>query len=345
MPRAGAFYLIAFAMLLPSAGALRRVVVTGGNKGIGQAICKRILCDQADTHVLLGSRNAARGEKAVQQILADPAAPSDAADRIEVLPLETTDDASVAAAVKLVADKYGSEPAPLHGICCNAGVGFGRSISETLDVNLYGVKRCCEAFLPLINPDGGRIVNIASASGPNFVRGLDGEQEELFTSPKTTWEELDAALKRYAALTDYEGISYGLSKAALTQYAAHPSPHATPPCPPAPHPPPPPPPARPAPPLPPPRPPPHRRYTMQLAQQQPSLKVNACSPGYVLTDLTAGMGASKTPDESNCHVAPLFLLFDEPPTPPATAWYYGSDAVRSPLNVYRGPGDPPYTGP
>ena len=84
---------------------------------------------------------------------------------------------------------------------------------------------------------------------------------------------------------------------------------------------------------------------MQLAQQQPSLKVNACSPGYVLTDLTAGMGASKTPDESNCHVAPLFLLFDEPPTPPATAWYYGSDAVRSPLNVYRGPGDSPYTGP
>ena len=57
---------------------------------------------------------------------------SDAADRIEVLPLETTDDASVAAAVKLVADKYGSEPAPLHGICCNAGVGFGRTIADTL---------------------------------------------------------------------------------------------------------------------------------------------------------------------------------------------------------------------
>lgn len=294
--------LTLLAALMSPASALRRVVVTGGNKGIGQAICKRILCDYPDTHVLLGSRNAARGEKAIQQILADPSAPSDAADRIEVLALETTDDASVAAAAKTIADKYGSEPSPLHGLCCNAGVGFGRSISETLSVNLYGVKRCCEAFLPLIDPDGGRIVNIASASGPNFVRGLDREQQELFTSPKTTWDELDAELKRYAALTDFDGVSYGLSKAALTQ------------------------------------------YTMQLAQAQPSLKVNACSPGYVLTDLTAGMGASKTPDESNCHVAPLFLLFDEPPTPPATAWYYGSDAVRSPLNVYRGPGDPPYKG-
>ena len=291
------------AALVSPTVALRRVVVTGGNKGIGQAICKRILCDHPDTHVLLGSRNAARGEKAIQQILADPAAPSDAADRIEVLPLETTDDASVAAAVKAVADKYGSEPAPLHGLCCNAGVGFGRSISETLSVNLYGVKRCCEAFLPLIEPDGGRIVNIASASGPNFVRGLSGEHEQLFTSPSTTWDELDAALTKYAALTDNDGISYGLSKAALTQ------------------------------------------YTMQLARQQPRLRVNACSPGYVLTDLTAGMGASKTPDESTCHVAPLFLLLDdEVPTPPATAWYYGSDAVRSPLNVYRGPGDPAFKG-
>ena len=85
-------------------------------------------------------------------------------------------------------------------------------------------------------------------------------------------------------------------------------------------------------------------YTQLVARQTARLRVNACSPGYVLTDLTAGMGASKTPDESNCHVAPLFLLFDEPPTPPATAWYYGSDAVRSPLHFMRNPGEPAYDG-
>ena len=73
--------LLALLLLMePSATALRRVLVTGGNKGIGQAICKRILCDHPDTHVLLGSRNQARGEKAVQQIL--DAVPG-AAGRIE----------------------------------------------------------------------------------------------------------------------------------------------------------------------------------------------------------------------------------------------------------------------
>ena len=39
--------------------------------------------------------------------------------------------------------------------------------------------------------------------------------------------------------------------------------------------------------------------TMQLQKKHPSLHINTCSPGYVLTDLTAGMGASKTPAQSN----------------------------------------------
>lgn len=62
--------------------------------------------------------------------------------------------------------------------------------------------------------------------------------------------------------------------------------------------------------------------------------------GYVLTDLTKGMGASKTPEESNCHVAPLHLIFGDEIE--GNGRYYGSDAVRSPLDRYRGPGDPPY---
>ena len=127
--------------------------------------------------------------------------------------------------------------------------------------------------------------------------------KQLFTSRETTWEQLDAVLQRQAACTDYEGIAYGLSKAAVNQ------------------------------------------WTMQLAAAHPSFKINSCSPGYILTDLTAGMGATKRPEESNCHVAPLFLLFGDVPQPETNRGrYYGSDAVRSPIDVYRGPGDPPYVG-
>ena len=227
--------------------------------------------------------------------------------------------------------------------------GFGKSIPDTLETNFYGTKRVSEAFLPLLDPEEGRICNVASASGPNFVRGLDDAGTELFTSRSTTWEALKAELDKYAAVSDYEGVAYGLSKAAVNV------------------------------------------WTMQLAAAHPKLKINSCSPGYILTDLTRGMGATKKPEESNCvrrrcsrslcwicdvllpaaillcmpvachrrspyhthrieicspqHVAPLFLLFGDVPTP-ATNFgrYYGSDAVRSPIDRYRGPGDPPYEG-
>ena len=290
--------LLVALLVADAAMALRRVLVTGANKGIGREICRRILADcPDDVHVILGSRNAARGEAAAQTILKQE--PS-AAGRLETLLLDVEDDASVASAVKTIADKHGGEPAPLYALCNNAGIGFGRSIPQTLSANFYSQKRVSEAFIPLLDPAEGRICNIASASGPNYVRTVDAPLKELFTSKETTWEALAAELERQAACTDYEGVAYGLSKAAVNI------------------------------------------WTRQLAAAHPALRINSCSPGYVLTDLTAGMGATKTPEQSTCHVAPLFLLFGDPPFPEGNGRYYGSDGVRSPLDKYRGPGDPPY---
>ena len=45
------------------------------------------------------------------------------------------------------------------------------------------------------------------------------------------------------------------------------------------------------------------------------------------------------PVEGTCSA--LFLLFEELQ---GSGYYYGSDAVRSPLDRYRAPGDPPYAG-
>ena len=276
---------------------LPRAADPGGPRlsGIGLRVAERILSDYPEAHVILGSRDAARGEKAAETL--KESVPG-CAGRLSVLSLDVTSDASVSAAQQSLRDQYGGSGEPvLYGLVNNAGVGFGRSVPETLATNLYGAKRCSEAFAELIQKPGGRIVNMGSASGPNFVSGLGAEQKALFTSRATTWDELDAVLQRYAASPDYDGVAYGLSKAALAV------------------------------------------LTMQLAAKHPDLRVNACSPGYVLTDLTAGMGASKTPAQSNCHVAPLFLLFGQPE---GNGRYYGSDALRSPLDRYRNPGDPPY---
>ena len=87
-------------LLLPTmAGALRKVLVTGANKGIGKRIATRILTDVEDSFVYLGARDADRGAAAVADILAEH---PEAAGRLELLELDTESDASVQAAAAKV---------------------------------------------------------------------------------------------------------------------------------------------------------------------------------------------------------------------------------------------------
>ena len=48
---------------------MKKILVTGGNKGIGLGIVKKLLRDFSDTYVLLGSRDVGRGEAAIKEIL------------------------------------------------------------------------------------------------------------------------------------------------------------------------------------------------------------------------------------------------------------------------------------
>ena len=48
---------------------MKTIIVTGGNKGIGLGIVKKLLRDYEDTFLLLGSRDAKRGEEAVKEVV------------------------------------------------------------------------------------------------------------------------------------------------------------------------------------------------------------------------------------------------------------------------------------
>ena len=272
---------------------VRRVLVTGANKGIGLATAEKLLCDFPDCHVLLGARSAARGEAAVSDLLAKH--PS-AAGRVDLLELDVSSDESVSRAAGQVADAFGTDPAPLWGIINNAGIGFGHSLSDTLATNSYGPHRVTAAMLPLIEPKGGRIVNIASASGPMFVAGVSGEWLRVFTDPDVTWTEIERTMQE-ALQGAFDGEAYGFSKACLNA------------------------------------------YTRWLAKQHPNLVINSCTPGWINTDLTKGMGATNPPSKGA--PVPVDLVMGQAKGP---GFYFGSDGVRSPLDRYRGPGDPPYLG-
>ena len=284
----------------------RPVLVTGANRGIGLAIVRRLLDQADDTHVFLGARDAKRGQAARADVLTD--APEHG-DRLVVLPLDVTSDASVQAAVEAVADQTGR----LYGLINNAGIGRG-PMEQVLEVNTRGPHRVTEAFLPLVD---ARIVNVASAAGPSFVADCSPEVQERFTDPDVTWDDIEGLMKECLSIVEWDGDfasrgfgggdAYGLSKALLNA------------------------------------------YTVALARENPDLVVNACTPGFIETDMTRPMAAKQdtSPEEMGmkapAHGAktPVFLMLGDPG---GTGWYFGSDQERSPLDRYRSPGDPPYTG-
>merc|ERR1719410_1274 len=106
---------------------MKAVLVTGGNKGIGFAICKTLLQENSDVHVILGARDISRGKKAVSSIVEQVGK-----DCIEFLQLDTSLEESVKEAARAL------EGRDLFGIVNNAGVGWGYSVKDTLEVNYYG---------------------------------------------------------------------------------------------------------------------------------------------------------------------------------------------------------------
>ena len=132
---------------------MKRIVVTGGNKGIGLAIVKRILNEFSDSFVFLGSRNRERGEKAIEETIIELG--ESVRSRVKVLDIDVTSDKSVqeaAVSVKSFLEETGES---LYGLVNNAG-GFEKGMSgqKIIDLNMYGVYRVTEAFLPLIEKKG-----------------------------------------------------------------------------------------------------------------------------------------------------------------------------------------------
>lgn len=144
-------------------------LVTGANKGIGKEIARQL--GALGHTVWLGSRDEARGAKAVQEL---------SASGIEAhfVQLDITDEASVSAA----AARIGAQSQRLDVLVNNAGVGAGLQsppsqeslddIRSMFDVNFMGTVRVTQAFLPLLRKaTGARIVMVSSGLGSISLTG------------------------------------------------------------------------------------------------------------------------------------------------------------------------------
>lgn len=72
-------------------------LVTGANQGIGYQVARK-LAATGKHHVLLGSRDLSKGQKAVEAI---------ASDNVEAVQIDVDSDASIKSAAETVEKKYG----------------------------------------------------------------------------------------------------------------------------------------------------------------------------------------------------------------------------------------------
>jgi 2-hydroxycyclohexanecarboxyl-CoA dehydrogenase len=146
-------------MNLPFVG--RRALVTGGAKGIGEAIARRLRADGAD--VVIADLDFSAAQKLAGEIGATP------------LQLDVANAAQVRAALLALAGKE-----PIDILVNNAGVDQHAFFTDTSEedwqrliaVNLMGVFATTHALLPAMQQAGwGRVINIASEAGRLGSRG------------------------------------------------------------------------------------------------------------------------------------------------------------------------------
>ena len=294
---------------------MKRLLVTGANKGIGRAVVEAVLDRYPGVFVYLGCRSFERGTEAQQQLAAKH---PEHLSRMKVVELDVTSDRSVFEAKKRVLEDCESSGNVLHGIVNNAGIFYSSAgASEVLEVNLFGIKRVFDEFSTILDANDARVVNVTSASGPNYLSSADPSIRRVLTDSRATWEDILHVAQLFLKNIENASTSDRARKASLTYGFSKACANA---------------------------------LTVFQARLFPSIAINACTPGFIDTDLTRQLAAITGRDPADMDMklprdgveSTLFLLMAADPT--ITGWYLGSDCKRSPLDTYRAPGDPEFTG-
>lgn len=137
--------------------------ITGGSKGIGFGIAKKLL--SSGMRVAISSRNKDAAKKAASDLSDDPK---------KILAIES--DVSLMKDEQNAVEKIMNHFGQLDVLVANAGVGHFAAIDEltekdwkeTIDTNLTGVFNSVKASIDPLKKSKGYIITIASLAGANF---------------------------------------------------------------------------------------------------------------------------------------------------------------------------------
>lgn len=138
----------------------KNVLITGGASGIGAATARRFAA--AGAQVIVADSDETRARRLVAQIVED-------GGEAVVQVVDLADEVSIAACGHALTDKFSS----VRVLVNNAGIVRRASIAETgradwdsqVAINLRAPALMAKALLPLLQQEGGAIVNISSEGG------------------------------------------------------------------------------------------------------------------------------------------------------------------------------------
>ncbi|XP_061373454.1 (+)-neomenthol dehydrogenase [Gastrolobium bilobum] len=253
-------------------------VVTGGNKGIGFALVKRLA--ELGLNVVLTARDTQKGEAALEALKAQGLS-----SRVHFLLLDVSDPLSITAFASSFQAQFG---ATLDILVNNAGVSFNELDENSVEhaesvirTNFYGPKLLIEALLPLFRCSTSsitRVLNLSSRLGSlNKVR--NEEIRGVLAREELLEEEIEGVVRMF--LRDVRNgtwkrqgwpsywTEYAVSKLALNAYS--------------------------------------RVLAKRYSYEGSGLSVNCFCPGFTQTSMTKGKG-THTADHAASLAATLALL-------------------------------------
>lgn len=179
----------------------KTALITGANKSIGFETAKQLL--KHGYKVFIGSRDAERGQKAVNELK------SGGFDDVKAIALEVTDAASISQAAEALSAKIPH----LDVLINNAGIPGSypqdgsnvtqENLKAVFETNFFAVIAVTQAFLPLLKKsDAPRIVNVSSDLGS---LGLNTDPTSRHYEVKlAAYNSSKAALNMYTVVLAHE---------------------------------------------------------------------------------------------------------------------------------------------
>ncbi|GAB7324842.1 hypothetical protein MBLNU13_g08672t1 [Cladosporium sp. NU13] len=175
------------------------VLITGANSGIGLEWASQLMA-KGPYHVLIGARSPEKGQTAVSHLQS-----KNLPGTCELLHLDQTDDASIAAAANFVETTYGRLDVLINNAAIASEEVTRENMLSNFNTNATGVYFVTQAFRPLLlktQNSTARVINVSSGMGSVALK-LD-HSHWTSSIPALPYRASKAALHMVTAQLIYE---------------------------------------------------------------------------------------------------------------------------------------------